>query len=29
MRILLFNFAELGGLGGVDVVVSTLARKFL
>lgn len=28
MRILLFNFAELGGLGGVDVVVSTLARKF-
>lgn len=28
MRILLFHFAELGGLGGVDVVVSTLARQF-
>ena len=28
MRILLFYFAELGGLGGVDVMMSTLARGF-
>ncbi|MGE5324562.1 MAG: glycosyltransferase family 4 protein [Actinomycetota bacterium] len=28
MRILLFYFAELGGLGGVDVVVTTLAAQF-
>jgi len=28
MKILLFYFAELGGLGGVDVVVMNLAAKF-
>jgi glycosyltransferase involved in cell wall biosynthesis len=28
MKILLFYFAELGGLGGVDVVVTTLAAQF-
>jgi glycosyltransferase involved in cell wall biosynthesis len=28
MRILLFYFAELGGLGGVEVVVQNLARAF-
>lgn len=28
MKILLFYFAELGGLGGVDVVVTTLASQF-
>lgn len=28
MRILLFYFAELGGLGGVDVVVMNLASRF-
>lgn len=28
MKILLFNFTELGGLGGVDVMVVTLARQF-
>ncbi len=28
MRILLFSFAELGGLGGVEVVVRQLARGF-
>lgn len=28
VKILLFYFAELGGLGGVDVVVTTLAAQF-